>query len=244
MPEGPSIVILKNLLADFRGKRVKEVDGTSRAEIKRLQGKRINDFKSWGKHFLICFDDFTVRIHFLMFGSYTINKQKQVQPKLRLAFSGDQELNFYACAITFIEQSPDEVYDWSSDVMSKKWNDRVAIAKLKSRPKLLVCDAILDQGIFAGAGNIFKNEVLFRIRVHPQSKIGKMPVRKIRTLVLEVVRYGRDFLKWKKKNVLKRNWEVIQKKICPRDGHRIKKRYLGATARRTFYCTKCQKFYK
>ena len=31
----------------------------------------------------------------------------------------------------------------------------------------MVCDALLDQTVFAGVGNIIKNEVLFRTGVHP-----------------------------------------------------------------------------
>ena len=36
-------------------------------------------------------------------------------------------------------------------------------------------DALLDQDVFAGAGNIIKNEVLHRIRVHPESPVGRLP---------------------------------------------------------------------
>ena len=44
----------------------------------------------------------------------------------------------------------------------------------------LVCDALLDQNVFAGVGNIIKNEVLFRIRVHPLSTVGALPAAKLR----------------------------------------------------------------
>jgi endonuclease-8 len=76
MPEGPSIVILKELVQPFTGKKVTEVSGNSKLDIQRLAGKKIIAFKSWGKHFLICFDKFTIRIHFLLFGSYRINEDK------------------------------------------------------------------------------------------------------------------------------------------------------------------------
>ncbi|HRO68823.1 MAG TPA: hypothetical protein PK951_00545 [Chitinophagaceae bacterium] len=42
----------------------------------------------------------------------------------------------------------------------------------------MVCDALLDQEIFSGVGNIIKNEVLYRIRVHPESLIGDIPLKK------------------------------------------------------------------
>jgi endonuclease-8 len=84
MPEGPSIVILKELVPPFKGKKVLEVSGNSKMDIQRMAGKKIIDFKSWGKHFLICFKDFTVRIHFMLFGSYRINEEKEAKPRLSL----------------------------------------------------------------------------------------------------------------------------------------------------------------
>ncbi|MER3465444.1 MAG: endonuclease, partial [Chitinophagaceae bacterium] len=41
----------------------------------------------------------------------------------------------------------------------------------------MVNDALLDQEIFSGVGNIIKNEVLYRIEVHPLSTIGALPLR-------------------------------------------------------------------
>jgi endonuclease-8 len=121
MPEGPSIVILKEQVQTFTGKTVTEADGTTKEfDLKRLEGKRITAFKSWGKHFLICFEDFTIRIHLMMFGSYRINEHKETVPRLGLHFS-DGELNFYTCAVKLIEQPLNEVYDWSADVMNQKW---------------------------------------------------------------------------------------------------------------------------
>ncbi len=55
-----------------------------------------------------------------------------------------------------IEQPLDELYDWSADVMNKSWSEKKALDKLKAMPDTLVCDAILDQHIFSGAGNIFQ----------------------------------------------------------------------------------------
>ena len=243
MPEGPSIVILKEAVQAFKGKKVTEVSGsTKKFDISKLKGKKITDFKSWGKHFLICFPKFTVRIHFLLFGTYRINEQKDATPRLHLQFSKG-ELNFYACALELIEQPLDEVYDWTADVMNEHWDADQAMKKLKANPKMLACDALLDQHIFAGSGNIIKNEVLFRIGVHPLSYIGKLPPAKKKQLIAEAVNYSFDFLEWKKKFELKKHWLAHTKRTCPRDHIPLKKEYLGKTNRRTFYCDVCQKLY-
>jgi len=239
MPEGPSIVILKEHVQAFIGKKVLKVNGNSNQDIQILKNKKIIDFKSWGKHFLICFDDLTVRIHFMLFGTYRINEAKETPPRLGLIFKTG-ELNFYACSVQFIDDELDELYDWSADVLSDKWNAPKAKKKLKENPDMLVCDALLDQQIFSGVGNIIKNEVLYRIKVHPESTVENLPVKQLNALIKEARNYSFDFLVWKKAFVLKKHWLAHKQKICKRDGNSIVKKHLGKTNRRTFYCEVCQ----
>lgn len=242
MPEGPTIVILKEEVSAFKGRKVIAVEGNSKLDIQKMKGKTIVDFKSWGKHFLICFKDFSVRIHFMLFGSYRINERKETAPRLRLIFKNG-ELNFYACSVRFIEEKLDEVYDWSADVMNAGWNPAKAKKKLKAKPDMLVADALLDQNIFAGVGNIIKNEVLYRIHVHPESTIGQLPAKKLDELIKEARKYSFQFLEWKKQFVLKKHWLAHTKKMCERCSQSFQKKYCGKTNRRSFFCTQCQELY-
>lgn len=243
MPEGPSIVILKELAIPFTGKKVLAVSGNSKVSLERIVDKKVQSFKSWGKHFLICFEGFSIRIHFLLFGSYLINEEKGTSPRLSLKFKNGT-LNFYSCSVKRIDAPLDEVYDWSADVMSDNWNAKAARKKLKAAQTMLACDALLDQNIFSGSGNIIKNEVLFRIRVHPLSRIGSLPSKKLTELINETRAYSFDFLKWKKAYVLKKHWLAYTKKICIRCRSPIIKAYLGRTTRRTFFCPVCQILYE
>ncbi len=243
MPEGPSIIILKEAVQQFKGKKIIKVEGNSKLDIQSMPGEKIIDFKSWGKHFLVCFKNFTVRIHLMLFGSYRINEQRETIPRLRLIFKNG-ELNFYACSIKFIEESVDKVYDWTADVMNDNWNAKAARKKMKQYPRDLICDVLLDQNIFAGVGNIIKNEVLFRVRIHPENKVENIPLAKINALIKEARNYSFDFLEWKKKFVLRKHWLAYAKKNCPRDHIPFNKKYLGKTKRRTFYCDVCQVLYK
>jgi endonuclease VIII len=242
MPEGPSMVILKEEVKSFKGKKVIKVAGNTKVDVKDLVGQRITHFRIWGKHFLICFPKKTIRIHFLLFGTYRINEKKETPARLSFRFSNG-ELNFYACSVKLLEDDPDNVYDWSADVMNKHWSPRKARAKLKMIPNTLVCDALLDQNIFAGVGNIIKNEVLFRISVHPETKVGKLPPKKLSALIKEARDYSFDFLKWKKAFVLKKHWLAHTKKTCPRCDLPLIKKYAGKTRRRSFFCTNCQVLY-
>jgi endonuclease VIII len=108
---------------------------------------------------------------------------------------------------------------------------------------MMVCDALPDQDIFAGVGNIIKNEVLFRIKVHPESDVTKLPPAKLNALVKEASVYSFQFLQWKKDLVLKKHCLAHAKKICPRDHIPFIKKHLGKTKRPSFYCTECQQLY-
>jgi endonuclease-8 len=243
MPEGPSLVLLKEALVPFVGKKVTDVEGNTRIPLPVIKGKKITEIKTFGKELLICFPGFIIRIHFLLFGTYRINERKDMAPRLRLV-CGTQEVNFYTSSIRILYEPPDDLYDWSADVLSPQWSHRKAMAKLAKIPGTMVCDAILDQHIFAGAGNIIKNEVLFRIRVHPATLVGQLPAKKKSELVKEVVNYSFQFLEWKRAFVLKKHWLIHTKKICPRCHIPAHKEYMGKTNRRTFYCDNCQVLYE
>ncbi|HYJ64029.1 MAG TPA: DNA-formamidopyrimidine glycosylase family protein, partial [Parafilimonas sp.] len=191
MPEGPSIVILKEQVQAFKGKKILQVSGNSKIDYQQLQNKTVTDFKSWGKHFLVCCKGVTLRVHFMLFGSYRINEKKETPVRLSLEFKNG-EINFYACSLKIFYENPNEIYDWSGDVMNATWNPSKAKKKLAEIPDALVADALLNQNIFAGVGNIIKNEVLWRIKVHPKTKVGDLPKKKLSELIYEARNYSFD----------------------------------------------------
>jgi endonuclease-8 len=239
MPEGPSIVIAKEELKAFTGQKVIAASGLAKIDFDRLENQTITDIKSWGKHLLICFDGFTIRIHFMLFGKYLINERKETNPSLRLTFE-DSELNFHTSSVKLLEGNVNDHYDWSEDLMNDAWDTKKAAEKLKEVPNKMVCDALLEQDIFSGLGNIIKNEVLYRARVHPESLVGKIPKAKTHELIEEARNYSFEFLKWKKEGVLKKNWLAHTKKVCTRCDLPIIKKYTGVKKRRSFYCENCQ----
>ena len=244
MPEGPSIVILREAAAKFAGRRVLRVSGNSKQDIARLRNRTVKAVRSWGKHFLLEFSGFSVRIHFLLFGSYRIDEGKDAAPRLSLGFSKGEVLNVYACSVKFLEGDLDEHYDWTVDVMNDDWDPAAARRKLRARPDDLVADALLDQDLFAGVGNIIKNEVLHRIRVHPESRVGALPPRKLAQLVEQAREYSFDFYRWKTAFVLRKHYQVHTKSTCPRDGAPLRyRKQLGQAKRRAFWCEVCQTRY-
>jgi endonuclease-8 len=241
MPEGPSLIILREQAQRFAGKKIVAVEGNSKIDQQRMVGQRIVALRTWGKHFLIELAGFSLRIHLLMFGRYCINERKPDKPiRIGLRFPRGQELNFYSCAARYVEGDLDDSYDWTADVLSDRWDPAAARRKLRAMPETLVCDALLDQNVFAGVGNIIKNEVLYRIKVHPCSKVGALPPAKLAKMVAEARTYSFQFLEWKKAFVLRKHWLVHNKGMCPRCEIKLTRDYLGVTNRRSFFCERCQ----
>jgi endonuclease-8 len=245
MPEGPSIVILKELINPLlNGKKIYEARGNAKIDMSLLQGRKIKTIRSWGKQLFICLPETTIRIHFLLFGTYSIDEQTKPDRSLRLVLkTGKHAAYFYTCSVRLLEENIEGTYDWEADVMSDIWNPLKARKKLKALPDMMACDALLNQEIFAGSGNIIKNEVLYRIRLHPETLIKNIPPRKLGELIKEVRNYSFDFLRWKKEYTLKKHWLAHTKKTCLRCDLPFIKKYCGKTKRRTFFCENCQIHY-
>ncbi|MFN1215938.1 DNA-formamidopyrimidine glycosylase family protein [Chryseobacterium kwangjuense] len=244
MPEGPSILLMKESLQPFVGKTVTEASGNAQFDKEPLIGQTLQEIRTFGKQTYLVFDNTAVRIHLLMFGSYGIDEQTKPDKSLRLSLHFKTgSIYFYTCSVKPADLEFLSTIDWEADIMSDAWNPGKAEKKLKARPEMMVCDALMDQDIFSGVGNIIKNEVLFRIGVQPESLIGHLPSKKLKELIAEARNYSFDFLEWKREFVLKKHWLAHTKTICPKCGRKLIKKQTGRGKRRSFYCEKDQKLY-
>ncbi len=238
--EGPSLVIITEEMASFVGKKVLDLSGNTKIEKERICHKKIQNILSWGKHLIIQFDTFSIRVHFLMYGSYRINeKRENMSPRLSLVFK-DQEINFYNCSIKFIEEDLKKIYDWKIDIMSKKWDKNSVLEKVKFKQEDSVDDVLMNQDIFAGVGNIIKNEVLFNVKMHPESSMKNLKQERLKELISEARKYSLDFYKWKKEYTLKKHWQIFRKQICPRCDIKVERRKTGKLERWSYFCNSCQ----
>ncbi len=243
MPEGPVIVLMKENLKKFVGEKVIAVSG-SEIEEKILLGKPLKEIRLYGKQTYIVFDEVNVRIHLLMFGSYEIDQQTKPDDNLRLGLSfKNGKAFFYTCSVKLLPNDFLKTIDWEADVMSDIWNSEKAKTKLKANPGMMVCDALMNQDIFSGVGNIIKNEVLFRIAVKPESLLGNLTSEKLDDLIAEARNYSFDFYKWKRLGVLRKKFQVYEQKNCPICGKPLTKKITGKSKRTSFFCETSQKLY-
>ena len=212
MPEGPVILLMKEHLQKFVGEQVVDVSG-SEIEESLIKGKTLKEIKLFGKQTYLIFDEINIRIHLLMFGSYEIDRQIQPNENLRLGLSfKNGKALFYTCSVKLSPNNFLETIDWEADVMSDIWNPEKAKTKLKANPKMMICDALMNQDIFSGVGNIIKNEALFRTAIQPESLIENIPSKKLNDLISEARDFSFDFYKWKREGVLRKKFQVYEQK--------------------------------
>jgi endonuclease-8 len=247
--EGPSLYLAAKQLKPFKGKTVLSVSGNSKIEKERILKKEVKSIFSWGKHLIIQFDEFALRTHFLLFGAFeaTINDsvltgdyKRSYTPRLQLNFENG-DIKLFNCSVKFLEtKNAKASYDFTIDIMSPKWSSDKAFDVTSSKPNAEIADILLDQEIFAGVGNIIKNEVLWRVHIHPETKVNDIPPSKLTELIAETKKFSLLFYKWRKVFLLRKHLDIYQKSICPRCGAKVKREKTGKRKRISYFCPVCQ----
>ena len=145
-----------------------------------------------------------------------------------------------------------------NDVLSAEFDAEAAVARLLGRPHEAMADALLDQTVLAGVGNVFKSEICFVQGLHPFRTVGTLT----REEAAAAIACAQKLLR---ANVLEDSGDMIvtyrgqQRRTthasdpsaslwvygragepCRRCGEPIRRRIQGADARVTFWCPRCQ----
>jgi endonuclease VIII len=248
--EGPSLFLAVQQLKPFKKRVVLEATGNTRIDKARFVGREVKDIFAWGKHLVFQFDEFAARFHFLLWGNF----EAEVEGKYvtgdyrrarvpRLAFKFDNgKFESFSCSVRFVEtRNAKRDYDFTTDIMSPKWDGAAALKKMKARPKEQIGDILLDQHVFTGVGNIIKNEVLSLTRTHPETRIGKLSDRKLKAIIAEARAFSKRFYQWRKVFMLKKNLTAYGKSACPHCGGKIRRKKTGKWERWSHICPACQR---
>lgn len=240
--EGPGVLTIKEKLSFLKGETVINVGGNTKENKEIILGKKVLDVKSFGKNLIFEFDSIYLIVHFLMYGSFRINEKRENKfERLSISFN-NTVVNFYNTSIK-IKKKDEFKYDESIDIMNENFNKSRAKDFIKNSEEL-ICDVLLYQDIFAGVGNIIKNEALFRAKVHPLSISKKIEDKLIDELIDKVISFSYEFYLVRKFNKsLKNHLLIYGKKYCSENGEKVKIKYLGKTKRKTYFCDTCQKIF-
>jgi len=243
--EGPPLRVIAEELSQLTGEFVAEVSGNSKIQMERLQGQKVLEVFSWGKNLFLQFPEFSLKVHFLMFGSYRFNEERKgVIPRLSLVFSQDT-LNLYNCSVKILSNSDvEKLYDKELDIMSENWNLTKVISLVSNLSEAFICDVLLDQNVFAGVGNIIKNEALFMSEVHPLSVVEKIPKKKLENVANEARKFSLSFYRAVKKgDSIRSKLSIYGKKKCPLCEGKVLFKRTGKTKRISYFCPSHQRLY-
>ena len=146
----------------------------------------------------------------------------------------------------------------ANDLLSGEFDAEAALGRLLACPREALADALLDQSVLAGIGNVFKSEICFVNGLHPFRAVDTLP----REEAAKTIASAQELLK---ANVLEDSRDTIvtyrgqQRRTthasgpgdslwvygragepCRRCGELIRRRLQGAHARVTFWCPRCQ----
>lgn len=273
MPEGDTLfrtaAVLREVLA---GRRVTEARGRpDGAALERVTGSTVETVEARGKHLLIGFSNgLTLHTHLRMHGSwhrYRPWERWRHGPERAVAVirtPTSVAVCFDAPTVELIETRALPFHPVLStlgpDLLAAQPDLERAIANLgrPDRAATPVGEALLDQSLLAGLGNVYRSEVLFIERVDPFLPLGGLgegvAERLVRTgaRLLHANRLDplrtttRDPLGAEPGAQLARRGDprlhVYGRpgRPCPRCGTRIRTRVFGSLPRRVFWCPACQ----
>lgn len=243
MPEGPSILFLKNKLQRYKGKTVSEAAGYGEMDKSKIVNIKLVDIETYGKNLLFVFKDFFVGVHLGLFGSMLVNKRKKVNASFSLHFA-DGEINFYVAKTKLYEGKPSDHFNFKTDILKPEFDPEFILKELENHGDEMIGDVLMDQHIFAGVGNIIRIETLYHAKIHPQSIVKEIPEKKLVFLLKMVVDYAEEFLALLKTSGVKEAAMIYGKKTCPKHKTDLVIAEMGKVKRKTYVCEKCQKLYQ
>ena len=275
MPEGDTIFrTARNLGRALEGKPVTAFRSTFPwltrfNDDTPLAGQTIDKVEARGKWLLVHFSGGGILAsHLLMNGRWHIYRRGErwqlAHIHMRIVIENEQyqAIGFRVpVARMHTEQSLDRdlrVAVPENDLLRKEFAAAAALERLRSRPDEAIADALLDQSVLAGVGNVFKSEICFVNGLHPFRAVGTLTrdeaaaaitsaQKLLRANVLEdsgdtIVTYrGQQRRTTHASDPSQSLWVYGRNgEPCRRCGEPIRRRIQGADARVTFWCPRCQ----
>jgi len=217
------------------------------AGVERLGGRRLETVEALGKNLLLRFGDLVLHSHLGMSGSWHVYRRGAVWRKPAhtawAVLEGDEwdVVQFGGPTLRVLSAAGlrrDPVLSrLGPDVLAPDFEAGVAVRSLRSDPRRELGDALLDQGLVAGIGNIFKSEACFVARVDPWRAVEPLSDAQLERVLLAArasmqaaVVHGRH-----PRAVYRRAG-----KPCPVCGTAIESRGQGDANRIAYWCPKCQ----
>lgn len=207
MPEGHTLHRLADEISDrFGGDvvRFSSPQGRFAEDAKRIDGRPLLAAEAWGKHLLLDVDDeLWVHVHLGIFGRFAFGEPPvpDVVGAVRLRMVGPRSWGDLrgpnACRLLDAAQRDELLGRLGPDPLRQEADPDRAWARI-SRSRTPIAVLLMDQSVVAGAGNIYRAEVLFRHGIDPLLPGRQLTAEQwaalwedLRLLMTEGVRVGR-----------------------------------------------------
>lgn len=273
MPEGDTIFrAARTLQRALAGKAITGFESvfphlTRVHENAPITGRMVESVRAVGKHMLIeVSGGLILRTHMRMNGSWHIYRPGEAWQR------GRRDMRIVLSTADFVAVGFNiPVAEWVAaarmdrhaelsklgpDLLGETFDEGEAIRRLTSRGESAVADALLNQRVMAGVGNVYKCEVLFACRVNPFAPVATLSEAQIQCLV----RTARKFLQanvteglaamttytgfrrtTRRDDPTQRLWVYGRvDEPCRRCGTPVRIGKQGRDARLTYWCPGCQ----
>jgi endonuclease-8 len=217
----------------------------------RLQGQAVTSVDAHGKHLFIRFENgLVIHSHLRMSGKWRVRDADYPIPRntwllIRTPEKVVAQLNGPVLELmtnsrTRLDQ---RIAGLGPDILAPELDEDTFLRRLRTDdPTRTIGDALLDQRILAGIGNLWKCEGCFDARIDPWRRVGDVSDAE----ALEIVHAARPKMQQSALDGMQDRWRVvygIAGQPCPRCGTRsnIRSRGQGDDNRTTYWCPRCQR---
>ena len=260
MPEGDTLFkVAARLRPALQGHQLTRFEAPRLVGDAPKLGERIEKVEARGKHLLIHFErGLVLRTHLRMSGSWHVYRERERWKKpayLARAVVGSDSgwvgVCFQAPVVeTYHERGtePAPLAGLGPDLCLPETlgddvlDDIVQRTDRLAAPGVTVGEALLDQRIAAGAGNVYKSEACFAVGLDPLTPLADVPVSKRRELWAVAARQLQSNVDRSGRRTHPAGLAVYGRRgqPCHRCGSPIRMARQGDQARSTYWCPTCQ----
>jgi endonuclease VIII len=252
MAEGDTILRLaRRFEATLLGETVAATAPNPRARaaaIERLDGRQLESVEAHGKHLLLGFGDLSLHSHLGMSGGWHFYRPGASWRRPRssawavLSGGGWDAVQFggptLRVATTSRLRRDPQLVRLGPDILADEFDPGAVFAAIRSDPARGLGDALLDQHLVAGIGNIFKSEACFAARIDPWRPVGELSEEELRQVLLA----AREQMLAAVESGGRHRFQVYKRRqgACPSCRGPISSRGQGDANRTTYWCPRCQ----
>ncbi len=257
MPEGDTVHQIVAALRPYLLHKMLLEAAVGREPEGRMAGAQVDDLFAHGKHlFLVLSRGVVVRVHLGLHGTWHSYRPGEAwrlpaqQASLVLATERNVLVCFQAQEVELMRREGLRFNDvrrgLGPDLAGEEEVDLDAVlarARELLEPETPIVDALLDQRVASGIGNVTKSELLFHAGVHPRKRVGEVSDEVLRLLFATARKLLRSSLAGPRRTRPGDTplWVYDRaQKPCLRCGTTLEYAKLGRDQRGTTWCPRCQ----